>query len=562
MLKFLAINNIVLINKAEINFQKGLSILSGETGSGKSILLDAIGLIIGFRSNQRLIGNFDNKSSVIAEFDISDNENCKKILAENSINFDEENSLIIRRNIAENLNKIFANDTIIGVNLLAKIGETLVEIHGQHEQHGLLNQATHQKILDEFAGNEKLCLDLKKIYEELTNIDQKITQYQERKDKIQREQDFLNHTINEINQASIIENEEEILVQKKDQINAKNKINNFFGEVKNNLNEVQINIINCQKIISRNHNLIENNLSEYQESINQISINNEEFIEKSQDDLKNIEIILRQINANEDSLPEIEERLFLLRNLAKKHQCQISELNEFAIKCQNQLDLIINEEQLSQNILQNRIKLLKEFHKIAEELSLKRKKSAIELAKKVEEELDFLKMQGTKFLVEIISLKNENQQQEYFLNGFERVKFKASLNKNSFDEITKIASGGELSRFMLALKVALINVKSVPTMIFDEIDTGISGSTCDAVGKRLKSLATKSQILVVTHHPQIASKADVNYQISKTEKDGKINSFIKILNAEEKTLEIARMLSGEDVSNEAISTAKKLINTN
>ncbi len=562
MLKFLAINNIVLINKAEINFQKGLSILSGETGSGKSILLDAIGLIIGFRSNQRLIGNFDKKSSVIAEFDISDNENCQKILTENSINFDEENTLIIRRNLAENLNKVFANDTIIGVNLLAKIGETLVEIHGQHEQHGLLNQATHQKILDEFAGNEKLCLDLKKIYEELTNIDQKITQYQEKKVKIDREKDFLNHTINEINQASIIENEEEILVQKKDQINAKNKINNFFSEVKNNLNEVQINIISCQKIISRNHNLIENNLSEYQESINQISINNEEFIEKSQDDLKNIEIILRQINANEDSLPEIEERLFLLRNLAKKHQCQISELNEVSLKCQTQLDLIKDEEQFSQNILQNRIKLLKDFQKIAEELSLKRKKSAIELAKKVEEELDFLKMQGTKFLVEIISLKNENQQQEYFLNGFERVKFKASLNKNSFDEITKIASGGELSRFMLALKVALIDVKSVPTMIFDEIDTGISGSTCDAVGKRLKSLASKSQILVVTHHPQIASKADVNYQISKTEKDGKINSFIKILNTDEKILEIARMLSGEDVSNEAISTAKKLINAN
>ncbi|MFM8185774.1 MAG: DNA repair protein RecN [Alphaproteobacteria bacterium] len=558
----MAINNIVLINKAEINFQKGLSILSGETGSGKSILLDAIGLIIGFRSNQRLIGNFDNKSSVIAEFDICENENCKKILAENSINFDDENILIIRRNIAENINKVFANDTIIGVNLLAKIGETLVEIHGQHEQHGLLNQATHQKILDEFAGNQKLCSDLKKIYEELTNIDQKIAEYQEKKAKIEREQDFLRHTINEINQAEILQNEEELLIQKKDQINAKNKINNFFGEVKNNLNEIQINIINCQKIISRNHNLIENNLSEYQESINQISINNEEFIEKSQDDLKNIDIILRQVNSNEDSLSEIEERLFLLRNLAKKHQCQIAELNDFASKCQTQLDLINDEEQLSQNILQKRLKLIKDFQKIAEELSQRRKKSALELAKKVEEELDFLKMQGTKFLVEIINLKSENQIQEYFLNGYERVKFKASLNKNSFDEITKIASGGELSRFMLALKVALINVKSVPTMIFDEIDTGISGSTCDAVGKRLKSLATKSQILVVTHHPQIASKADVNYQISKTEKEGKINSFIKILNAEEKTLEIARMLSGEDVSNEAISTAKKLINTN
>ena len=164
--------------------------------------------------------------------------------------------------------------------------------------------------------------------------------------------------------------------------------------------------------------------------------------------------------------------------------------------------------------------------------------------------------------MEIINIKDEDEQREYFLNGFEKVKFKASLNKNSFDEIANIASGGELSRFMLALKVALIDVKSVPTMIFDEIDTGISGSTCDAVGKRLKSLASKSQILVVTHHPQIASKADVNYQISKTEKDGKINSFIKILNADEKILEIARMLSGEDVSNEAINTSRKLINNN
>jgi DNA repair protein RecN (Recombination protein N) len=206
------------------------------------------------------------------------------------------------------------------------------------------------------------------------------------------------------------------------------------------------------------------------------------------------------------------------------------------------------------------------YQKIAQDLSKKRKKSALELAKKVEQELDFLKMAGTKFLVEIIENKPLNLEEEnpiesknYFPNGFERVVFKASLNKNNFDEITKIASGGELSRFMLALKVALMNVNSVPTIIFDEIDTGISGSTSDAVGKRLKTLSQNAQILVVTHQPQIASKADSHLKISKSEIAGKVKTKIEILDKNSKINEIARMLSGEEISPEAISASKKLL---
>ena len=206
------------------------------------------------------------------------------------------------------------------------------------------------------------------------------------------------------------------------------------------------------------------------------------------------------------------------------------------------------------------------YQKVAQDLSKKRKKSALELSKKVEEELDFLKMAGTKFLVEIIENKslnieesNSTNTKNYFANGLEKAIFKASLNKNNFDEITKIASGGELSRFMLALKVALMNVKSVPTIIFDEIDTGIGGSTSDAVGKRLKTLSQNAQILVVTHQPQIASKADSHLKISKSESAGKVKTKIEILDKNSRINEIARMLSGEEISPEAISASKKLL---
>ena len=221
---------------------------------------------------------------------------------------------------------------------------------------------------------------------------------------------------------------------------------------------------------------------------------------------------------------------------------------------------------MSQDLIIKRRDYFEKYQKIAQDLSKKRKKSAVELAKKVEDELEFLKMAGTKFLVEISENqisnsdeKNSSQSKNYFPNGFEKAIFKASLNKNNFDEITKIASGGELSRFMLALKVALIDVKSVPTIIFDEIDTGVSGSTSDAIGKRLRTLAKASQILVVTHQPQIASKADSHLKISKSEIGGKVKTKIEILDKDSKINEIARMLSGEEISPEAMSASRKLL---
>ena len=568
MLKSLIINNIVLIDKAEIEFEKGLCILSGETGSGKSILLDALGLAIGFRSNSRLIGSHDNKSNVIAEFDISSNPQCQEILVSNEIsNSHNPHQLIIRRTLSENISsKVFVNDVPISVNLLAKIGESLVEIHGQHEQRGLLNSANHLIILDEFASNQNLNKDLKKIYDELSKIDNQIADFEEKKSAIEREKDYLEHVINEINDAKIFENEEQILVQKKDHLIAKEKILNFIADIKNSLTEASSSLFQSQKVLSRNHNLIENFLKSEAENFFSLSEKTDIQINEIEDSIKNLEQICKELNSSQDSKDEIEERLFIIRNLSRKFSCNSNELQKLAQDSQTKLSSLNHEEKLSQDLIIKRQDYFEKYQKIAQDLSKKRKKSAVELAKKVEAELEFLKMAGTKFLVEISENqisnsdeKNSFQSKNYFPNGFEKAIFKASLNKNNFDEITKIASGGELSRFMLALKVALIDVKSVPTIIFDEIDTGVSGSTSDAIGKRLRTLAKASQILVVTHQPQIASKADSHLKISKSEIGGKIKTKIEILDKDSKINEIARMLSGEEISPEAISASKKLL---
>ena len=568
MLKSLIINNIVLIDKAEIEFEKGLCILSGETGSGKSILLDALGLAIGFRSNSRLIGSHDNKSNVIAEFDISSNSQCQEILVSNEIsNSHNPHQLIIRRTLSENISsKVFVNDVPISVNLLAKIGESLVEIHGQHEQRGLLNSANHLIILDEFASNQNLNKDLKKIYDELSKIDNQIADFEEKKSAIEREKDYLEHVINEINDAKIFENEEQILVQKKDQLIAKEKILNFIADIKNSLTEASSSLFQSQKILSRNHNLVENFLKSEAENFFSLSEKTDIQIIDIEDSIKNLEQICKELNSSQDSKDEIEERLFIIRNLSRKFNCNANDLEKLASDSQIKLSTLNHEEKLSQDLIIKRQDYFEKYQKIAQDLSKKRKKSAVELAKKVEDELEFLKMAGTKFLVEISenqpinnNEKNSPQVKNYFPNGFEKAIFKASLNKNNFDEITKIASGGELSRFMLALKVALIDVKSVPTIIFDEIDTGVSGSTSDAIGKRLRTLAKASQILVVTHQPQIASKADSHLKISKSEVGGKVKTKIEILDKNSKINEIARMLSGEEISPEAMSASRKLL---
>jgi DNA repair protein RecN (Recombination protein N) len=573
VLKKLTINNIVIIDKAEISFSPGLSVLTGETGSGKSILLDALGLSIGLRSSQRLIGNNNSKAEVIAEFYIKNNDNCQKILEENYlVNSDNADEIIIRRIVSDNSSsKVFVNDIPIGVNLLAKIGETLVEIHGQHDQHSLLNSKSHLTILDEFSDNSELLTKVKQSYQELKEIDEKIEQINRQKEQANREQDYLSHVIEELENANVEENEEQKLVEAKDQFNQQEKIINFLNDLKNNLAESLNFQISAQKILLRNHNLIENYLKDQRDFFEKFTDDFDKQINFTDSSLSSINSLLKLINNQDYNREEIEERLFLIRNLARKFNVKSDDLSTFINNAKSKLLLITNSKQIYQDLEQQRKNALNHYQKIAKELSKKRQQNSKILAKKVEDELAFLKMNDTKFRIDFINnsqsnitdnFSDDNSNSSYSINGFDRIKFVASTNNNNFDDITKIASGGELSRFMLALKVSLMNVKSTPTMIFDEIDTGISGSTADAVGNRLKTLAKNLQILVVTHQAQISSKANTHFKISKktisSDNNKKVSTFIEKLSNEQSEQEIARMLSGETISDEAILVAKNL----
>jgi DNA repair protein RecN (Recombination protein N) len=586
VLNSLTINNIVIINKAEISFGAGLCVLTGETGSGKSILLDALGLAIGLRSTSRLIGSDNNKAEVSAEFYIKDNDFCNKILDENSlIDHDNSQTLRIRRIIGDNsTSKVFVNDMSVGVNLLAKIGETLVEIHGQHDQHNLLNSKSHLTILDDFSINSQLLLKLKQKYQELKIIDEKIEEINRQKQQAIREYDYLTHVVEELENADVKVNEEKNLIEAKDQFNAQEKIVNFLSDFKNNLGEALNYQLSAQKVFSRNHNLIDNYLKDYKDFFEKFADDFDKQINFTDSSVSNLNSLIKKINNHDFNREEIEERLFLIRNLARKFNVKSEELFSIIDESKAKLKLIDNSKQTFANLELQRKEAFLSYQKTAQELSKKRQNTAKILAKKVEDELQFLKMNDTKFRVDFINLNEKNNEKNsaeidknntetestdnnltYSINGLDRIKFVASTNNNAFDDITKIASGGELSRFMLALKVALIDVKSTPTMIFDEIDTGISGSTAEAVGKRLKTLANNFQILVVTHQAQIASKADTHYKISKqisqNSASKKVNTVIEKLSIEQSEQEIARMLSGEVISDEAILVAKNLRNS-
>jgi DNA repair protein RecN (Recombination protein N) len=558
MLVNITIQNIVLIERLNIDFKLGLCVLSGETGSGKSILLDALGLAIGNRSNNRLLRKNCKKGIVTAQFDISNNQKCLEILSENGL-IDEENAnfVTLKRILSDNLtSKSLINDIPVSLNLLKQIGDFLIEIHGQNEQQGLLNSSYHCQILDQFAGNGELIKELQQKYQELNNVNQELDALKEEKDKNEREIDYLTHIIQELEETSIKTNEEEELKDRCNILKYQEKINNLLLETQKTINDSDLNISLVQKNLINNQNLAEDlsedvnsNFAKIIDIIDEISSKNEQINQINDE-------ILYELNENNENLEDLEQRLFLIRNLSRKFNKSSNELIQFLEDSKKNLNKILNYKEISNNLEGQKIKLEKEYFDIATDLSNKRQEAATRLSKKTEEELQYLKMGNVKFTAQITKIAEGN----YGPNGIDEVRFLAAINHNSdFAPIAKIASGGELSRFMLSLKVALLKVKSVPILIFDEIDSGIGGAVANAVGDRLKLLAKELQVIVVTHHAQVAAKSDYHLFVKKEDVNESTNTIIKILNLAEKENEIARMISGESVSSEAVMAAKKLM---
>ncbi len=559
MLESLSINNIVLIDKLNIHLDNGLCVLTGETGSGKSILLDALGLAIGYRSNSRLLRNGETMGSVIADFNITNNQNCKNLL--NELGIDYDNNIIIRRILYnDGRSKAFINDIQVTQSFLQNVGETLVEIHGQNEQIGLLNSSNHREILDQFGNLLDKRNIISNIFEKMKTSKDKLEELLSKKDNIEKEKDYLKHIINEIEALNLQPNEEQELAEKRILMMNKEKVLNVLNEVKDSLEgqyNVDKGISSAQHTLSRGvrlgDNLLEkdkNAFEEIIENLEQASININEASSK-------IEEIFDSLGFDNNTLESVEERLFAIRGLARKLNIQPDYILDLKMELEEKLSNLENQEVIIDDLEKEVKELKNNFLSNAKELSNSRKEVAKKLAEELMNELKPLKMEKTVFDVEFKEL-DENNWNKY---GIDSVRFLASTNPGTpMNELSKIASGGELSRFMLALKVVLSKVNSVPTMIFDEIDTGISGAVAEAVGDRLKKLGQSLQVLVVTHHAQVASKGNYHLKVQKVQQNDKTNTNVIILEGKDRINEIARMFSGEIITDDALKVAEKMLN--
>ncbi|MEI7668623.1 MAG: DNA repair protein RecN [Pseudomonadota bacterium] len=551
MLTQINIRNIVLIEQCDISLSQGLCVLSGETGAGKSILLDALGLVLGARSETRLIRHGKDQSSVTATFDISNNINAKNTL--NSFAIDECDELIIRRVISsDGKTKCFINDVTVGVGLLKSIGENLIEVHGQHDGRGLLDSSTHREFLDLYGEFQELLVEVKTSYQEWNDFRNKLAEAIREINEAEKEKDYLQYMQKELSVFAASANEESELAEKRAKMMNYEK---FSENLNDALKEMKIGkgvvgqISSSQRILARSQFSSKVNFTKAIEALERAA--NE--AEEAENLITNL---LRDSNYDQNKLEQIEERLFAIRTMARKYNVTPQQLPDLLAEVNEKLSKLTNSKTLSENLQKSLIKAKEKYIAKAEELSKRRKKSAKLLEQEVAAELEKLKMGATIFHIMLERLEED----KYSPNGIDAIMFQAATNKGaSLAPLNKIASGGELSRFMLAMKVALAKVKSTPTLIFDEIDTGTGGAVADAIGKRLAKLGMNNQVLVVTHSPQVAACGNYHLHIMKNEKNGETFTSVKHLSEIERKEELARMLSGENITDEARIAAGKLL---
>ena len=551
MISSLSIRNVVLIDKLDLDFKSGLSVLTGETGAGKSILLDSLGLLIGNRAETNLIRQGTDKLSVCGTFTKPHNKSFSALMAEYDLETEDE--IIIKRTLsADGKSKIFFNDQQISLKTLKEIGHFLVEIHGQFDNQGLLNPANHLDILDDYGGYKESLKAVDEAYTAYKKVKSERVAAEQNIIKAKEDEENIRHWVDELRKMNIQDNEEETLSQRRQELMNAEKIvesiNYAYGALTQGA-DVQGALRQAQNALDKVNILVNDKYKTLADMLEQAAIDVSESINELED-------LASHISMNQNELENIEERLFALRGLARKHQTSINDLPQVLADFEQKLSAIEYGEDDLQKLRAAEEQAKLTYIKAANELSAKRQAAARLLDEKVMAELRPLKMEKAKF----ITIVEKSEENAWSAKGFNTVTFTVSTNPNSPQgPLNKIASGGELARFMLALKVNLAQSSQIGTMIFDEVDAGVGGATAQAVGERLALLAQNVQVLVVTHSPQVAAKGHHHFKVEKRTNDNITTTYVKELNDKERHEEVARMLAGETITDEARAAAKVLI---
>jgi DNA repair protein RecN (Recombination protein N) len=551
MLLGLSIRDVVLIERLDLEFGAGLSVLTGETGAGKSILLDALGLALGARGEATLVRRGAEKATVTAEFDIPDNHPARGLLAEQGLS--AEGALVLRRVLGtDGRSRAFVNDQAIGVALLRQIGDSLVEIQGQHEAHGLLDAASHRTILDAYGALTKQLEDVRQAYRQWRAAHAAETEARETSAAAKRDEDYLRHVLAEIDALDPQPGEENELAEQRSFLMNGAKIAESLQGALSELTEGRavITALNAaHRLVGRAAAKAGPRFDATLQSLAAATVEASEAVAQ-------IEVLVRDLNADPRKLDQIEERLFALRGLARKHNTDVAGLPALREQFATKVAAIDGSDADLSKLAQATAAARAAYFTLAGKLGEARRKAATKLDKAVNKELPPLKLDKASFHTAIDDVNEGDAGPD----GLQRIAFAVSTVPGAPPgPLAKIASGGELARFLLALKVVLAGTGAATTLVFDEVDAGIGGAVAAAVGERLARLGSTVQVLVVTHSPQVAARGVHHWRVLKSQSGKATATLVDRLADVERREEIARMLAGARVTDEARAAADKLL---
>ncbi len=549
MLQSLNVHNYALINELTIDFNKGLNIITGETGAGKSILMGALSLILGQRADTSVLKDKTGKCFVEAKFNIKPYR-LKSFFDENDLDYDD--LTIIRREIADNgKSRAFINDTPVNLSVLKDLSTHLVDIHSQHESLLLGDENFQMALVDSYAGHDALLHQYYGRYEEYHQVKSEYIRLNNNAEKAKSDLDYLQFQYDQLEALKLNDGEQEELEEELEKLN--------------HAEEIKLNLSKSYQLLNEEELSVILNLKEAKNALSTIS----KFLKESEDlteriesayiELQDISNEIEQLNESIEYDPEriefIRERLDQIYALQQKHKvASIGELLQIKTDLETQIENI-NSYDFKTDELKKQLELKKnELTQLARQISENREQIIPDLEQKITRTLVLLGMPNAAFKIKQIPVD------DFLPTGNEIIKFMFSANKNVMpEEIEKVASGGEISRLMLSLKSILVENKTLPTIIFDEIDAGTSGEIADKMGIIIKQMSARMQVINITHLPQIASKADFHYLVYKKDNHQTTNTYIKLLEKEEQVNEIAKMLSGKELTDAAIENAKVLL---
>ena len=561
MLKELSIKNFAIIDQLRVEFTPGLCVFTGETGAGKSIVVDALNLALGERASTDLIRTGSPEAVVEAAFDLNSHgsKEIAAILSDQGIEMSADEDLLVRRVISSSgKNKVYINGSLSTLATLAAVGGHLADIHGQHEHQSLLSLEKQLALLDSFGNLEKLKDELADQYSRLQALRRELAELEEgEREKAQRE-DLLRYQKNEIESAQLKENEDEDLAREQKVLANAEKLAGLARSADEALYASEASVLaGLKKAVTNVRDIaaIDGKLTPVLELLESGRAQLEEAAREVSSYAEDVEIDPQRLEA-------IGDRLDLIQKLKKKYGPAITEIIAFGEKAAAELAKIEGRGEEMERLRNELAPRRKDITRLAQELTKKRRAAAASLEKKIEAELAQLEMKKSRFVVQITQEPGDDTDDGHKLGprGADRVEFLLSPNPGEEPKsLAKIASGGELSRIMLALKTILIEGDSIPTLVFDEVDAGIGGAVAEEVGKKLKRVAAKRQVFCITHLPQIASMAASHYGVAKSVKKERTSTEVRLLDQKERVEEISRMLGGKTITEATLKHAEEMI---